>query len=75
MSVNEIITLITNLGYPIVLSVILLKYIQRREDQHDADRKEEQQQHKQEIDKLSEAVNNNTLIMQKLIDKLDKEDD
>ena len=77
MSANEIVLLISNLGFPIVISILLFGYLKKREDTHDEERKaeaesrkQEEEQHKAEIDKLSEAVNNNTLVMQKLIDKL-----
>lgn len=77
MDANQIVLLISNLGFPIVIAILLFGYLKKREDAHDEERKaeteahkQEQEQHKEEIDKLSEAVNNNTLVMQKLIDKL-----
>lgn len=63
MSIDTIMTAISTVGFPIVLSVgllyvILMIFKAYRED----------------VDKLKEALNNNTLVLQKLIDKLDKED-
>lgn len=58
---NEVVTLITNVGFPIGLTLILLWYI------YDSNNK-----HKEEMDKMSEAINNNTLALTKLIDRLEK---
>lgn len=58
---NEVVTLITNVGFPIGLTLILLWYI------YDSNNK-----HKEEMDKMSEALNNNTIALTKLIDRLEK---
>lgn len=71
MGANEIVTMITNLGFPIFVSVVLLKYIKTREDKHDAERIEERKERKDESQMMSTAINNNTLTVQKLIDKID----
>lgn len=59
---NEVVTLITNVGFPIGLTLILLWYI------YDSNNK-----HKEEMDKMSEALNNNTVALTKLIDRLERE--
>lgn len=59
---NEVVTLITNVGFPIGLTLILLWYIYDSNDKH-----------KEEMDKMSEALNNNTLALTKLIDRLERE--
>lgn len=60
----DILSAISNVGYPIVLTLILLWYI------YDSNNK-----HKEEMDKMSEALNNNTLAITKLIDKIGGEQD
>lgn len=62
MNWQDIANLITTIGFPIAVCLICFWYINKM-----------QESHKQEIDKLSEAVQNNTIVMQKLIDKLDTE--
>lgn len=52
-------TLITNVGFPIVISLILLNQLKTVQDSH-----------KEETDKFTEALNENTLVLQKLCDKL-----
>lgn len=60
MGVQEITTIITTVGFPIAVCLLCFWYINKM-----------QEQHKAETDKLAEALNNNTLVMQKLIDNLD----
>lgn len=61
MDMQNVATLIGSLGFPIVACIMLFWYIIKRDDIH-----------KEEINKLSEAVNNNTLVMQKLLDRLEE---
>ena len=56
-------TFITSVGFPIAMSLLLFWYV-----------KEQNTSHKDEIKNLSEAVNNNTLILQKLVDLLDRKE-
>ena len=62
MDINALTTLIGSLGFPIVSCIALFWYMTKIEAQH-----------KEEIKKLSEAINNNTNVMTQLIIKLDKE--
>lgn len=59
MDVQVIIQSISTVGFPIVMCLLFMYYIKYVNDQH-----------KDEINKLSESINNNTLVMQKLLDKL-----
>lgn len=59
MDVSAIIQAISTVGFPIVMCLLFMYYIKYINDQH-----------KDEIDKLSQSVNNNTLVMQKLLDQL-----
>ena len=63
MGVNEVTTLITNVGFPIAVCLICFWYINKQATMH-----------KDETDKLTAALNNNTVVMQQLVDKLNKED-
>ena len=62
MDINTTASLISSVGFPITVSLLCFWYIYKRE-----------RQMKKEIDTLSQSLNNNTLVMQKLIDKLDKQ--
>lgn len=59
---NEIVSVISTVGFPITLTLILLWYI------YDSNNK-----HKEEIDKMSEALNNNTIALTKLLDKMESD--
>lgn len=64
MDITAITTLITTVGFPVVVCLAMMYYVKYLNDQH-----------KQEIDKLSEALQNNTLVMQRLLDKLGGDED
>lgn len=59
MSVTDWTSIITQIGFPIAVCLICFWYI-----------KKIQEDHKAEMDKMSEAINNNTLVMQRLLDKI-----
>lgn len=61
---DNILEAISTVGFPIALTLILLWYI------YDSSNK-----HKEEIDKMSEALNNNTLALTKLLDRMERDKD
>lgn len=63
---------ITSVGFPIFACLSLGYYVFTQINQYRNDIKEIQKEHKEEISKMTEALNNNTLTIQKLIDTLDK---
>lgn len=66
MDVNTVVTLISSLGFPIVACVALGWYIT-------SEVRNLRKEHSEEVSKMTEAINNNTLVIQRLCDKLDKE--
>lgn len=56
---ENIVSVISSVGFPITMTLILLWYI------YDSNNK-----HREEIDKMSEALNNNTIAITKLLDRL-----
>lgn len=58
---DEINTLITQVAFPIVMCLLLYKYMMDLNEQH-----------KEETNELKSAINNLNITVQKLIDKLDK---
>lgn len=60
--INDLAALISTLGFPIAMCLIMCYYINKINDAH-----------KEETDKFAEALNNNTVVLQKLCDKLDSE--
>lgn len=60
MDFATIVSAVSAVGFPIVFCLILYKTML-----------DQNKQHKDEADKLTEAIHNNTLVIQKLVDKLD----
>lgn len=73
MDANVIITMIGSLGFPIVACIFIAIFFSRTQDNYRADIKEMQMTHKTETDKMTEAINNNNLLLQRILDRLDKE--
>lgn len=72
MDANTIMAMVGSLGFPICACVFMGVYVRSNNENFRNDVKEMSMNHKTEMDKISEAINNNTLVIQKLIDKLDK---
>lgn len=69
----DIIQLISSLGFPIVACIFVAIYTTKQSDNYRTDIKELQKDHKEEITQLRQALENNTLVMQKLVDKMDQD--
>ena len=69
-------TIIATVGFPIVACIAMGVYVKYITDMQRAETKELNAQHTQEMlafkDEMKDALNNNTLALQKLCDKLDK---
>lgn len=63
--------LISSLGFPVVACIAMGWYVKLQTTNYREDVKQLQIQHKEEIASMTEALNNNTLVLQKLCDKLD----
>ncbi len=61
MTFSDILTLIGSYCFPIVMCIAFFWKLNK-----------DQEAHKEEIDKLSAALNNNTLVLQQILDKLEK---
>lgn len=60
MDANAITSLIGSVGFPIVMCLLMVKLMKDSEDNH-----------KQEIDSLKDALNNNTQVLTKLQTTMD----
>lgn len=76
--ITVITQLISGLGFPIAVCLICFWYITQKDKQHkdEIDKLCEQQREdtaglREETQRLSEAINNNTAVMQSLLNKLD----
>lgn len=63
MDGNVVLQAISTVGFPIVMCLILVYIVYKMNEQH-----------KEEMNKMNEALNNNTLAIQHLTDMLTKEE-
>lgn len=62
MDVNTISQLISTVGFPISMCGLMAYYLKYTEDRH-----------RDEVGSLRDALNNNTTVLQKLVDRFEKE--
>lgn len=60
MEITELTNLISTVGFPIIMCIIMFRYMEKNDDKREAESKE-----------LRDAINNNTQVMVRLIDKID----
>ena len=60
---QEVIEIINSVGFPIACTCALFWYMVKQRESH-----------KEETAKMAEAINNNTLVMQQLLDQYKKEE-
>lgn len=70
---NELVQMITTVGFPIVACLGMGWYVKYTTDINNAEMKEMRKEHMEEITRITDAINNNTLALQKLADKIDME--
>ena len=71
MDANTITTLIGSVGFPIVACIAMGWYVKYQTDQNNKEVENMRKEHKEEVQKMTEAINNNTIAMQKLVDKIE----
>lgn len=71
MDVNAVIQIISTVGFPIVACAAMGWYVKYNNDKFQTILMDTNIKHKQEMDNIVTAINNNTLVMQKLIDKME----
>ncbi len=72
--VNEVMTAINTLGLPTVVAIASMWYVKYREDKNDARMDKLNDSHKQEMADITEAVNNNTLALQRICDTFEQKE-
>ena len=68
---DQIFAAIGQYAFPIVACVIMGWYVKYTQDNYREDIQELSKNHKEEIDKVTSALNNNTLALQKLTDVIE----
>ncbi len=70
---QDILTAIGTVGFPIVACCAIAWFFNKVNENYRNDIKELSQSHKEEAKAMTEAINQNTLVIQKLCDYLTKE--
>ena len=74
MDANVIITMVGSLGFPIVACIFMAIFFNKVNENYRQDIKELSANHKEEMAKVTEAINNNNSLLERVLDKLDREE-
>ena len=69
---QEIMSAINTLGLPAVVAVASMWYVKYREDKNDARTDKLNELHKKEMTDITEALNNNTIALQRICDTFEQ---
>lgn len=72
MDSNALVTLIGSVGFPIVACIGMAWYVKYQMDANNKEVKEIRSEYNEQIKSVTEALNNNTMAIQKLSDRLEK---
>ena len=70
--VETIVQIVQSVGFPIAMCIAMGAYVKYTEDKSREERVEMQTQHAEEMDSVKTALDNNTLALQELVEKLNK---
>ena len=73
MDGNSVVAIVSQLGFPIAMCIGACFFIKYLFDTFTKQITEIQKEHKEEVKSMNTAIENNTLILTKLCEKLDKE--
>lgn len=71
MEFNTIISAIGSVGFPIVACIAIAWFFYKVNENYRLDIKELTASHKEEAKAMKQSLDNNTLVLQKLVDKLE----
>ena len=71
---NDIVQIISTLGFPIAMCVGACFFIKYQFDTSNKQMEDIRKDHKEEIKALKDSLDNNTIALTKLLDKLNQED-
>ena len=70
----DIVDVISNLGFPIACVVALGLYVREQQKLFSDELSKQREEHKEEVKELTNTISNNTLVVQKLVDLLDRKE-
>ena len=69
---NEVAQLISALGFPIVAALGCAYFVKWQYEQNQKQVEEMRKEHKEEVANMTKAIENNTIAITRLIEKIDK---
>ena len=72
MDASAVTQIVSTVGFPIAMCLLLAWYVKTLNDNHMEQINKLNQEHKEEVKQMTEAVQNNTLTIQKLVNLLQK---
>ena len=75
MNMGDISQLISSIGFPIAMCVLMCYYIKYTQENYRTDINSLNEKHKEETTNLVQAINNNTLVIKELSERLNSEGD
>lgn len=72
MDANTIIQMVSSLGFPIIMCGAMAYYVKYTHDQHVTERLSTAEAHRQEMNAITEALNNNTIALTRLCEKMEE---
>lgn len=69
---QEVMTAINTLGLPTVVAIASMWYVKYRDDKNDVRADKLNEAHKKEMEDITEALNNNTLALQRICDTFEQ---
>ena len=73
--IGTITQLITTVGFPIAMCCVMCWFVYDSNGKHRSDINTLNEQHKQEMNNLKEAINNNTIAITKLCERIESENE
>lgn len=70
---NEVAQLISALGFPIIAALGCAYFVKWQYEQNQKQLDEMRKEHKEEVTNMTKAIENNTIALTRLIEKIDKE--
>ena len=70
MDVSSVVTVISQVGFPIAMCLVMAWYVKDTSEKHREEIRQLNERHNEEMQQVTAALNNNTLALQRLCDKL-----
>lgn len=70
---NDIVSIISAVGFPIVAAIGCGYFVKWQYEQNLKQQEEMRKEHREEAAKMTEAINNNNMLLQRILDRFDGE--